>query len=207
MDFLSVYCLVYTLFIPLLFDRMGLLLVLLTCPSALSKGVSSPGPPHVSHHLRFPNALRSCSLGSVCHTFSRPLSGFGWGVIWVIPSHLCLNISSSGSISSTPDELVWSPSYPSMVLGWWASAFGWWSGPRGPMDQQLFGASTWLSWSLASAFPDLSRICSGPSGPCLSVRPLCYLTCSRVPCISMSNFKNSLWCDSFSSSIWRLGNG
>ena len=42
MDFLSIYCLVYTLFIPLLFDHMGLLLVLLTCPSAPSKGVSGP---------------------------------------------------------------------------------------------------------------------------------------------------------------------
>ena len=80
-DFLSVYCLVYMLFIPLLFDRMGLLLVLLTCPSALSEGVSGPGPPRVSHHLHFPNALRSCSLSSICHAFGQPLSGFGQGVI------------------------------------------------------------------------------------------------------------------------------
>ena len=191
MDFLSIYCLVYMLFIPLLFDRMGLLLVLLTCPSAPSKGVSSPGPPRVSHHLRFPNALQSCSLSSICHAFSRPLSGFGWGVIWVIPSHLCPNISSSGSISGTPDELVWSPSYPSMILGWWASAFGWWSGPRGPMDRRLLGASTWLSWSLASALPDLSQICSGPSSPCLSVCPLCYPTCSRIPCVSSASLNKA----------------
>ena len=81
MDFLSVYCLVYMLFIPLLFDSTGLLLVLLTCPSAPPKGVSSPGPPRVSHHLCFSNALQSRSLGSVCHAFSRPLSGFGRGVI------------------------------------------------------------------------------------------------------------------------------
>ena len=180
----SVYCLVYTLFIPLLFDRTGLLLVLLTCPSAPPKGVSGPGPPRVSHHLRFLNALQSCSLGSVCHAFGWPLSGFSWGVIWVIPSHLCPNISSSGSISGTPDGLVWSPSYPSMVLGWWASTFGWWSGPQGPMDQQLLGASAWLSWLLASALPALSWICSGPSGPCLSVRLVRYPACSRVPCIS-----------------------
>ena len=172
------------LFIPLLFDHMGLLLVLLTCPSAPSEGVSGPGLPYVSRHLRFLNMLRSRSLGSVCHAFSRPLSGFGRGVIWVISSHLCLNISSLGSISGTPDGLVWSPSYLSMVLGWWASAFGWWSRPRGPMDRWLLGASTRLSWSLASALPNLSRICSGPSGPCLSVHLLHYPTCSRVPCIS-----------------------
>ena len=71
-----------------------------------------------------------------------------------------------------------------MVLGWWASTFGWWFGPQGPMDQRLLEASARLSWSLASALPDLSRICSGPSGPCLSVCPLRYPTCSHVPCIS-----------------------
>ena len=81
MDFLSGYCLVYTLFIPLLFDCTGLLLVLLTCPSAPFEGVSGSSPPRVSHHLRFLNALRSRSLGSVCHAFGQPLSGFGWGVI------------------------------------------------------------------------------------------------------------------------------
>ena len=186
MDFLSVYCLVYMLFIPLLFDRTGLLLVLLTCPSAPSKGVSGPDPPHISHHLRFLNALRSHSLSSICHAFSWPLSSFGRGVIWVISSHLCPNISSSGSISGTPDGLVWSPSYSSMVLGWWASAFGWWSRPRGLMDWRLLGASARLSWLLASALPNLSWICSSPSSPCLSVHPLCYPACSRIPCISTS---------------------
>ena len=81
MDFLSVYCLVYTLFILLLFDRTGLLLMLLTCPSAPPEGVSSPGLPRVSHHLCFPNVLWSRSLGSICHAFGQPLSGFGRGVI------------------------------------------------------------------------------------------------------------------------------
>ena len=80
-DFLSIYCLVYMLFIPLLFDHTGLLLVLLTCPSAPSEGVSGPGLLRVSHHLRFPNVLQSRSLSSVCHAFGRPLSSFGWGVI------------------------------------------------------------------------------------------------------------------------------
>ena len=79
MDFFFFYCLVYTLFIPLLFNHTGLLLVLLTCPSAPSEGVSGPGPPCVSHHLRFLNALQSRSLSSVCHAFGRPLSGFGQG--------------------------------------------------------------------------------------------------------------------------------
>ena len=71
-----------------------------------------------------------------------------------------------------------------MVLGWWASTFGWWSRPRGPMDRRLLGASARLSWSLASALPALSQICSDPSGPCLSVHPLRYPACSCVPCIS-----------------------
>ena len=52
-------------FIPLLFDHTGLLLVLLTCPLFLSDGVSGPDLPRVSYNPGFPNALWTCSLGSV----------------------------------------------------------------------------------------------------------------------------------------------
>ena len=141
MDFLSVYCLVYTLFIPLLFNRTGLLLVLLTCPSASSKGVSSLGPPRVSHHLRFLNALRSRSLSSVCHAFGRPLSGFGLG------GHM------SHSESSLPEYLLiglhlWYSRQVSLITFISQYGFGlvgfriwlvvWTSRPDGPTTSQGF---------------------------------------------------------------------
>ena len=172
MDFLSVYCLVYMLFIPLLFDRMGLLLVLLTCPSAPSKGVSGPSLPRVSHHLRFPNALWSHSLGSICHAFGRPLSGFGRG------GHMSHSESSLPKYLLIGLHLRYSGQVSLITFG--------------PMDRRLLGASTRLSWLLASALPNLSWICSGPSSPCLSVhllrypvlRPFTYLRCTRYLLVS-----------------------
>ena len=184
MDFFFFYCLVYTLFIPLLFDRTGLLLVLLTCPSTPSEGVSGPGPPCVSHHLRFPNALQSRSLDSICHTFGQPLSGFGRGGHMShsessLPEYLLIGLHLR--YSRQVSLITFISQYGFGLVGFRIWLVVWTSRP---IDRQLLGASARLSWSLASALPDLSQICSGPSGPCLSVHPLRYPACSHVPCIS-----------------------